>query len=238
MATSKTLDTLQDRFKYWRNHVARISLREVQEAVNKHLEKGVSLPTVNNYEVAKRASPRTSFILALKRAFPDLNLEWLLLGDGEPRLSQKAAGHFVAHHVPVDSSVERPLDLMSYANHFPSLTGAARWVAVSFLNEVKLSDQKYWSNDSQEWKALLRQIVKMLEGPLKTPGPFVERKTLSNSEIMTFALTMTAALRPLIPSLRPDRLTPERDAVSKGDRARTQQKRKSKRRAKTTRKKS
>ena len=66
---------------------------------------------------------------------------------------------------------------------------------------------------------------------------FVERKTLSNSEVMTYALTMTAALRPLIPSLRPDRLTPERDTVSKGDRARALQKRKSKRRAKSTRKK-
>lgn len=218
MAESSKLETLQGRLRHWREKVVKLTLREVWEAVNTHLPEGesISLATVNNYEAPRHQPPRTSFLIALKKAFPDLNLEWLLFNTGEPRLSQEAAGHFVAHHVPVEmGGVEAPLpDLTGYGKRFPSLTGAATWVVVSFLNEVRASDQRYWSDDSQEWTALLRQIIRMVETPLTTPGPFVERNALSNSEVMTFALTMTAALRPLIPSLRPDRETPERESLS------------------------
>jgi hypothetical protein len=86
----KGLRTLQERFGYWRQEVAGLSLRALQEAVNAHLTPGsqVSLGTVSNYEGGSEnepmPGPRAEFLVALKRAFPNLNLNWLLFGAGSP----------------------------------------------------------------------------------------------------------------------------------------------------------
>jgi hypothetical protein len=77
-----------------------MSLREFRDTVNARLPEParVSLGTINNYErvpaqgVAARGGPRSDFILALKKAFPELRLDWLVCGAGEPtELAQRLA---------------------------------------------------------------------------------------------------------------------------------------------------
>ncbi len=86
------MDTVQSRLKCWRAEIKGLSLRELQARVNAHLPatQALSLGTVSNYErppesgAAPRPGPRAEFLVALRRAFPDLRIEWLLLGEGEP----------------------------------------------------------------------------------------------------------------------------------------------------------
>lgn len=85
------MDTVQERIRYWRDNVKHLSLREFQRAVNEWLPDGetVSLGTVSNYERTavdggSRGGPRSDFLAAMKRAFPELRLAWLVLGQGEP----------------------------------------------------------------------------------------------------------------------------------------------------------
>ncbi|MCY3600736.1 MAG: hypothetical protein OXN85_12290 [Gemmatimonadetes bacterium] len=75
-----------------------MSLRDFRGRVNAELPEParVSLGTLSNYErdagASSRAGPRAEFLAALKRAFPPLRLEWLILGDGEPTtLAQRLA---------------------------------------------------------------------------------------------------------------------------------------------------
>lgn len=94
------MDSVQERLRFWREEVKGLSLRQFQRSVNARLpaDMQVSLGTVANYEHApeadgRRAGPRAEFVAGLKRAFPELRLEWLLLGEGEPtRLAQALAG--------------------------------------------------------------------------------------------------------------------------------------------------
>jgi len=68
-----------------------LSLRELQARVNERLgeDEALSLGTISNYERppsdgGRRAGPRIEFLVALKRAFPELRLEWLMFGEGQP----------------------------------------------------------------------------------------------------------------------------------------------------------
>lgn len=85
------MNSIQERLRYWREEIRGLSLRDLQEAVNARLpeEERVSLGTVSNYERppgpgGSRAGPRAGYLAALKRAFPDLRIPWLLLGEGQP----------------------------------------------------------------------------------------------------------------------------------------------------------
>ena len=84
------MNTVQSRLRFFRREVQRVSLREFRARVNAELPEParVSLGTLSNYERetggSPRAGPRAEFLAALKRAFPPLRLEWLILGDGEP----------------------------------------------------------------------------------------------------------------------------------------------------------
>lgn len=103
------MHSLAERLRHWRQEIARLSLREMQEAVNAHLPEGdrVSLGTVSNYERVpeaggRRAGPRAEYVSALKRAFPELRLPWLLLGEGRPtELAERVGG---------DGDLERAAD--------------------------------------------------------------------------------------------------------------------------------
>ena len=93
------MNSVQERIAYWRGSVKRLSLREFRDQVNAHLPEParVSLGTINNYErvpegARARGGPRAEFLLALKSAFPEIRLDWLLLGQGEPtELAQRLA---------------------------------------------------------------------------------------------------------------------------------------------------
>lgn len=88
---STNLNSVQERLRHFREHVRGLSLREMLASVNAELAEAdrISLGTLSNYERAptsgaSRGGPRASFLGALKRAFPELRLRWLLLGEGPP----------------------------------------------------------------------------------------------------------------------------------------------------------
>ncbi len=84
------MNTVQFRLRTLREGVLGLSLREFRRRINAQLpdHARVSLGTLSNYErppdERPRAGPRAEFIAALKRAFPPLRLEWLILGEGQP----------------------------------------------------------------------------------------------------------------------------------------------------------
>lgn len=84
------VNTVQERLRFLRGDVLGLSLREFRRRVNAELPSAdrLSLGTLSNYENTtdgrSRAGPRAEFVGALKRAFPPLRLEWLILGEGAP----------------------------------------------------------------------------------------------------------------------------------------------------------
>ena len=91
------MNSVQSRLRYFRKAQG-LSLRALRERVNAELPEAerVSLGTLSNYEReaegSPRSGPRAGFLAALKRAFPPLRLEWLILGEGEPtRLAERLA---------------------------------------------------------------------------------------------------------------------------------------------------
>ncbi|MCG8468370.1 MAG: hypothetical protein MJB57_09215 [Gemmatimonadetes bacterium] len=84
------VNNVQSRLRHFRERVEGLTLREFRARVNSELpeDQRLSLGTLSNYERPSngthRPGPRAEFMAALKRAFPELRLEWLILGDGQP----------------------------------------------------------------------------------------------------------------------------------------------------------
>ncbi len=89
------MNNVQLRLRHFRKDVQGLSLRNFRGRINAQLPERarVSLGTLSNYERAidgsPRAGPRTEFLAALKRAFPHLRLEWLILGEGAPTIVEE-----------------------------------------------------------------------------------------------------------------------------------------------------
>ena len=85
------MDTVQERLRYLRESVLGLSLREFRSAINAGLgdAEALSLGTISNYERpaddgTRRAGPRAEFLGALRRAFPQVRIDWVLFGEGRP----------------------------------------------------------------------------------------------------------------------------------------------------------
>ena len=210
--------TVAHRLKSWRKNVARVSLRELREAVNQHLvgDDQVSVSTVNNYEVPGR-EPRASYLVALKRAFPELNLDWLLFGEGEPSISKQEAAK---------SRQQRALKALGTlaqkrlqdVQRFGQLPLSARDALLSFFSDVRLSGPPYLEQlakpeplpffsaaEAEEGTAFadfIAAVDKILFAPFEATEHFVSVEGLSEEEATGYTLTLVAALRPLVRSLR------------------------------------
>lgn len=86
------VNSVQERLRYFREQVRALSLREFRAAINAHLpaDEALSLGTVSNYERPpssaddRRPGPRVEFLAALKAAFPEIRLDWVMFGEGQP----------------------------------------------------------------------------------------------------------------------------------------------------------
>jgi len=85
------MNTVQERLRHLRKEILGLPLREFRERINGQLpENGeLSLGTLSNYETTSnggrpRPGPRSEFLAALKCAFPEIRLPWVILGDGQP----------------------------------------------------------------------------------------------------------------------------------------------------------
>jgi hypothetical protein len=84
------MNTVHERLRHLRESVLGLSLRDFQAAVNAHLEEAdeLSLGTISNYErppvgSGRRPGPRVEFLAALKAAFPEVRLDWVVFGNGQ-----------------------------------------------------------------------------------------------------------------------------------------------------------
>jgi hypothetical protein len=94
---ARKLDSIPRRLRHWRDiHAARelglegtLSLENLAEAVRPFIAgRPLARQTVSSYETTG-ANPKSDYLVALKRAFPQLSLEWLLLGQGPPTMDER-----------------------------------------------------------------------------------------------------------------------------------------------------
>ena len=210
-------DTVANRFQYWRRDVARVSLRQLSEAVNQHLvgKARVSVSTVNNYEVRDN-EPKVSFLVALKNEYPDLNLDWLMFGEGDPSVTNEQAAELV------QKRASRALGKLgrgglSDVHGFGKLPLAARSALVSFFSDVRLSGPPYLEHQDQPGLRTSRAAAKreesalaeftaiidaILFAPFDRRKHFVALEGLKDEEATSYTLMLIAALRPLVFTLR------------------------------------
>ena len=93
------MNSVQERLRHYREEILGLSLREFRHRFNEHVgdADAVSLGTLSNYERpappgSRRPGPRAEFLAAVGEMFPDLRIDWLLFGDGQPsRIAERLA---------------------------------------------------------------------------------------------------------------------------------------------------
>lgn len=84
------MNTVHDRLRHLREAVLGLSLRDFRAAINARLEQEdeLSLGTISNYErppaSGRRPGPRVEVLAALRSAFPEVRLDWVMFGEGQP----------------------------------------------------------------------------------------------------------------------------------------------------------
>jgi hypothetical protein len=86
-----SMNTVHERLRHLRETVLGLSLRDFQAAINAELgdAEALSLGTVSNYERPgdpgkRRPGPRLEFLVALRSAYPQVRLDWVMFGEGQP----------------------------------------------------------------------------------------------------------------------------------------------------------
>lgn len=196
-------DTVQERLKHWRQEVLRISQAELCDRVNGHLPKShqVSVSTISNYE--RSTEPRASFLAALTKTYPELNLDWVVSGNGKVLTHDRQVGQLLEElqgengKSALDRLVQQP-----GLQRFRKLPEPAAHVVLAFLEEVRLSNPEYQGEHSRPWREFLQRFATIFFDPIESPKHLAPAETLSTQEITTYALAVVAALRPLVPSFR------------------------------------
>ncbi len=83
---------ITDRINYLIENVLRITKKQAAE------EMQASYTTIQNITNGKTAHPKSDILAAWKSARPDINMNWVIVGEGEPLLSLSSNG--AATHAP------------------------------------------------------------------------------------------------------------------------------------------
>jgi hypothetical protein len=186
---SKKAKTIQERLRYWRRSVIRLSQGKLLEVLKPHLAKEdrIAVSTLSYYE--RRIEPRASFLAALKRAFPDLNLDWLLTGQGQPTLSlsqMQALSMQLPPPIPLTGLGLLAQSLVGTEKLKKELPEAAFAAVTAFLKEVNLSSSS------------VRKFTRLLLAPLHCEPEFLGRDLLIDKQVTTYTIAYIAAIRPLV----------------------------------------
>ncbi len=197
-------ETIHDRLKYWRHEVLGVSQSRLCETVNSHLpaEDRVAVTTVSNYE--RTTEPRGSFLAALKKAYPEINLEWLVAGQGKLLASEQRTADALRQARAENGEGSAATTVMEQPGmqRFRGLAEPAVHVLVAFLEEVRQSNPEYQSENSRAWRDFLQRFSHFFFEPFQSTRHFSARQALSDDELTNYTLSLIAALRPLVVGLR------------------------------------
>ncbi len=197
-------ETIHERLKYWRNEVLGVSQSRLCETVNSHLpeEDRVAVTTVSNYE--RTTEPRGSFLGALKKAYPEINLEWLVAGQGKLLASEQRTAEALrkARAENGEGNTATPVLDLPGMQRFRGLAEPAVHVLVAFLEEVRQSNPEYQSEHSRQWRDFLQRFSHFFFEPFQSTRHFAARQGLSDDQLTNYTLSLIAAIRPLVLTLR------------------------------------
>ena len=187
----KQLDTVQQRLRYWRTEIAELSRSQLRKEVNEYLEPGeqvASVTTISNYESSTQ--PRASFLSALMRIDPNLSLVWLIVGSGEPKLSDEDRAR------ELRESVFTKLGKMVAQTRLNSLPVPARTVLLGFYSEVQSLGSRYQS--AEALAELAAAVERLLFAPFESVKHFRPLEELSSDDLTRYTVMAITALRPLV----------------------------------------
>ncbi|UCG88633.1 MAG: hypothetical protein JSW71_08865 [Gemmatimonadota bacterium] len=193
---------MHERLRFWRTEVAGVPQVTLCEAVNRYLAEPdrVGVTTVSNYERATQ--PRASFLAALKRVYPALNLDWLITGEGRPLQTSRGGLAVSVEGGPADRSTVDQLTDQPGMHRFRVLPLPAACILVAFLDEVRQSVPEYQDEQSRSWRDFLQRLSHFFFEPFQSTRHFVVLDIMSDSELTNYTLAVIGALRPLVASLR------------------------------------
>ena len=192
-------ETIHERLKYWRHEVLGVSQSRLCETVNSHLpaEDRVAVTTVSNYE--RTTEPRGSFLGALKKAYPEINLDWLVVGQGKLLASeQRTAEALRLARAENGGGGATPLMDQAGMQRFRGLSEPAVHILVAFLEEVRQSNPEYQSEHSRQWRDFLQRFSHFFFEPFQSTRHFAARQSLSDDQLTNYTLALIASIRPLV----------------------------------------
>ena len=206
-------DSLHERLRFWRTDVIGVSQVALCQAVNHYLSEAeqVGVTTVSNYE--RTTEPRASFLAALKRVYPALNLDWLITGEGRPLQTSRGDWPGLAAAGTEGGSAVGHLTDQPGMHRFRVLPLTAACILVAFLDEVRQSAPEYQDEQSRSWRDFLQRLSHFYFEPFQSTRHFAALDILSDGELTDYTLAVVAAVRPLVASLR-SRPRPAGEAVS------------------------
>jgi hypothetical protein len=194
-------DTFHERLRWWRTQVVRVTQVALCETVNAALPESerVAVTTVSNYE--RSTEPRASFLGALKTSFPQLNVDWLVTGEGRPAVADRGVAAAMERADGQQGALAQ-LVQMPGMQRFRVVPHPAAYVLLTFLEEVRLTVPEYQGDQSRAWRDFLQRLSHMFFEPFQSPRHFVGREAITDQELTTYTLALVAALRPLVLGLR------------------------------------
>ena len=195
------VETFHERLRFWRREVAEVSQKELCHAVNQRLGSSdqISVATVSNYE--RSTEPRASFLGALKQAYPQVSLEWLVSGAGKLFAGQQELGEVLAGLRGSDDALNQ-LTQRPGMHRLSTLPEPAKFVVLAFLEEVRLAASEYRDENGRAWRDFLQRFSHIFFQAFQSPRHFAAEEVLTDDEVTTYTMAMVAALRPLVVALR------------------------------------
>lgn len=192
---------IQARLQQWRER-EELTLREVREAVNEHLpeHRRISLGTVANYEKdgdalqdkAPHPAPRSDYLSALKKAFPGLNVGWILTGRGamyeheDRRVGQKEQRQWFEEELP----------------RFRLLPKAVKDLFQDTANEVFARSDNAMEQGPEGAVEAARDLMFLIE----MPASMLRGEKLSSVARENYLLAMLQVVRSVLPDSRDSRI--------------------------------
>lgn len=197
------LQGVADRLEEWREENG-LTYRDVQEAVNEELPKEArvgSASTIHKWErKQRRGGQPAKFLIGLKRAYPYLNLSWLLFGEGNPFVGPDWEPGDGGEVLPTPARDQK----IPAARLREEIPEPAKRALLNFFEEVAFSDPVYYFGEGEEGRRRIESLREMVVRQVVGPGGdfFADLEELTDAEKTSYVYATLSALRPRVRGLR------------------------------------